>query len=880
MHNLEYGERAGLLTIADALRSIFFYLSTAMRRLIPLFILGVFFNFRYAPAHIATSDTAAVRQSMTDSTRTDSTKTGGAAGVDTLVSYSAKDSIVYSLRTRFMNLYGKSEMQYQTIDLKAERVNINWDDATLLAHGIPDTVKADSIIGKPIMRDAGDEYHGEKVLYNFHTRKGKISLGTTHMDNGYYVGEKIKKVEPDVLFVENGRYTTCDLEDPHFYFESPKMKLYVRDKVVAEPVFLYIADVPVFALPFGVFPAHAGRTSGIITPAYGQDATYGWYLSHVGYYWAASDYWDIATMFDLYSRGKWQNQTNLRYALRYNFSGSLTARITSLAKGEAGDPNYNEERDYYVNLTHNQQITPSSRLDVNFTFASSTYFKNYSYNLDDILMQNLISNATYWKNWESSNRSLTISASRDQNLNTGETSESLPSISFTQGTIFPFRKQSKSRGPSEGSESEMGFFDLLGFSYSGNFSNSRSKQLSAVDSIKVGPTIDSIATVKDFRNAATQSLSQNIGFSISPKLGYFTVTPSLSLSEARTWAQTTTPERSSADSTIRFSSNKTKTVQGFLQSGISTSTRLFGIIQPDVLGITAIRHTLTPTLGLSYNKQIYGDNIQKYQMIGSFNVGNVFEMKVQKHDSAKTEDKIQLLNIGAGVTYNFAADSMNFSDVGINYRTDIGQYLGISGSANYNLYEFQSDSLGGHRINQLYLENGKRFGDLTSFSLSLSTSFRGEKKQKPSEKGVPEQVLQEQEGAAGMTPGQRKTYYSIYDKEEADFSIPWNINISYSYSQNQQTPKTFSHSSTLSASLSFNLTEKWQISTSGNYDFLNKKKYITSVDITRDLHCWQMSFSWYPMGIREGYRLEIKVKAPQLQDIKVTKQGSQRGLYN
>jgi hypothetical protein len=332
-----------------------------------------------------------------------------------------------------------------------------------------------------------------------------------------------------------------------------------------------------------------------------------------------------------------------------------------------------------------------------------------------------------------------------------------------------------------------------------------------------------------------------------------------------------------------FSSGKGKTVRGFLQSGISTSTRLFGIIQPDVLGITAIRHTLTPTLGLTYNKQIYGDNIQKYQMIGSFNVGNIFEMKVQKHDSAGTEDKIQLLNIGGGVTYNFAADSMNFSEVGINYRTDIGQYLGISGSANYNLYEFQSDSLGGYRINQLYLENGRKFGDLTSFSLSLSTSLRGEKKQRASEQGVPEQVLQEQEevsGLAGATPGPRKTYYSIYDREEADFSIPWNLNISYNFSQSRPTPKSYSRSSTANASLSFNLTDKWQISTGMTYDFVRKKQFIPSVDITRDLHCWQMSFSWFPMGIREGYRLEIKVKAPQLQDIKITKQGSQRGTYN
>jgi lipopolysaccharide assembly outer membrane protein LptD (OstA) len=319
----------------------------------------------------------------------DSTKRGASAGIDTVVNYSAKDSIIYSLRTRYMNLYGKSEMQYQTIGLKAERVNVNWDNATLIALGVKDTVKADSVIGKPIMRDGGEEYKGDQVKYNFHTRKGKISIGNTQMDNGYYVGDQIKKVDPDVLCVSDGIYTTCDLKDPHFYFASPKMKVYVRDKVVAEPIFLYVADVPVFALPFGVFPAHGGRSSGLIAPAYGDDNRFGWYLSHLGYYWAASDYWDIGSMFDIYSRGRWQNQTTIRYALRYNFGGSITARITSSPEGEPSDPNYSKTRDYYFNITHGQKISPSSDLKVNFTFMNGNYFKNNSFNISEILQQNM-----------------------------------------------------------------------------------------------------------------------------------------------------------------------------------------------------------------------------------------------------------------------------------------------------------------------------------------------------------------------------------------------------------------------------------------------------------------------------------------------------------
>ena len=426
-------------------------------------VASIYFGVKSANAQFTAADTIKVQDSIQDTI-----KHGAAVGVDTVVNYSAKDSIIYSLRTRYMNLYGKSEMQYQTINLKAERTNVNWDNTTLVAYGISDTVRTDSVIGKPIMRDAGDEYKGDQVRYNFRTRKGKITIGNTQMDNSYYVGEQIKKVQPDELCVADGTYTTCDDKHPHFYFESPKMKVFVRDKVVAEPVFFYIADVPVFALPFGVFPAHSGRSSGLIAPAYGEDKDYGWYLSHLGYYWAVSDYWDLATMFDIYSRGRWQNQTSVRYALRYNFGGSITAKITSIPIGESHDPGYSKSRGYYVNLTHGQQISPSSSLGINFTFMSNDYFRNNSFNLSEILQQNIISNATYTKSWESSNRWLSINVSRDQNLITDETSEVLPSISFSQGTIFPFRKTTKSRGFSSVSGSDLSFIEMLGFSYNAN----------------------------------------------------------------------------------------------------------------------------------------------------------------------------------------------------------------------------------------------------------------------------------------------------------------------------------------------------------------------------------------------------------------------------
>lgn len=802
-------------------------------------------------------------------------------GVDTVINYSAEDSIVYSLSTRIMQLYKQSQMQYQTIELKSERIDVNWDNTTLYAYGVVDTANQETTIGKPIMKDGGDVYNGDKVMYNFRTKKGKVTLGKTNMESGFYRGEKIKKVEADVLCVENGIYTTCDDNDPHFYFASPKMKVFVRDKVVAEPIFLYVADVPVFALPFGVFPAHGGRSSGIIAPAYGEDTRFGWYLTHFGYFWAVSDYWDIATMFDIYSRGRWRNQTNVRYKLRYNFEGSISASITDSPQGEPTDPDYSKHRDYYFNLAHNQTITPTSRLDANFTFMSGSYFKNYSMNYEDVFRQNVVSNATYSKNWESSNNSLSIGVQRDQNLVTGELNELLPRISFRQGTVFPFRAKTKTRGLTFGSTSEPSFIEMLGFDYNIDFSNNRSKSAWS-DTVKLNPEAEQMSVVSDYKRTNTQSLSQRMSFSISPKFGYFTVSPSLSLSDDRSWTETKSPVRNEEDSLKIYIDNKDKNIAGRLSAGVSTSTKLYGIVQPNIFGVKAIRHMLTPTFSVFYNKQIYGYDMRKYSMVGSLNINNNFEMKYQKNDSAQTEEKVQLLNASVSTSYNFAADSMGFSPVNISFNTDIARALSISGGATYNLYMYDYELR--KRVDKLLINEKGRFGDLTSFSFRLSTSFRGEKKQKPSETGIPNKVLDEQGKVSSggfMRGNQRKPYSSIYDREEADFSIPWNISISYSFSQSQAYPGAYiSRMSSISGSLSFNLTEKWQISLYGlSYDFVRKQHYIPSISITRDLHCWQMSFSWSPMGMLEGYRFELRVKAPQLQDIKVTKQQSVRGLY-
>lgn len=852
--------------------------------------------------HAQTFDTLRVTSAISDTLRSDTAAVQPArrvSGVDTTVFYSASDSIVYSFRTRMMRMFGTGALKYQEMSLKSEEIDVNWETSILTARGVPDTVDTASTptgsalesrfgskrkhIGTPIMVDGGEEYVGHELSYNFRTQRGKINLGETEIDRGYYHGEAIKKIEKDVLFVKDGRYTTCDASEPHYYFFSPKMKVMLQDKVIAEPILLNIADVPVFALPLGVFPNKSGRRSGIIAPAYGEDGQRGRYLSHFGYYWAISDYMDLSTRGDWYSRGGWAGYADYRYAMRYNFSGSLSGEYKNLHLGERGDRDRSEEKAYRATIFHHQDFNPTTRLDVNFTFASNnSYLATNS--LQQALQQSISSNATLSKFWEGTPNSMSFGISRTQNLRNGNIDETLPSLSFNRSQSYPFRARRKGAG--SGSGSDESWYELIGYSYGSSISNSRSKTNTQIGGIKdtTGGVV-SFNTVEEFGKTNRQNLSQSIGVNASPKLGYFTITPSVTFRDDRSWSASSQPRRNPADSMLAFVDQKDFRASGVFSSGVSANTRFYGMLQPNMLGINAFRHSVSPSLSLTYTKHVYTRNLPRRTMVGSFNVGNVFEMKTMPSvrtdesadgkaatanpDATPEGKKIQLMNVGAGLSYDFAADSLNFSPIGLNFRTDIGNVLNIGGGANFDLYKF--DPASGGRVNKFLISDEGRLARMTNFNLSISTSLSGEKKTETSKTETPVDT-------SGELRSRTSGYIGLYADEEPDLSIPWSLSLSWDFSENK-VPNARFRTSNMRGSFGFNLTEHWKISMSGSYDLLNKELAAPSIDIYRDLHCWEMSFNWVPLGNYRHFKLEIRVKASQLQDIKITKQRSSRSIY-
>jgi lipopolysaccharide assembly outer membrane protein LptD (OstA) len=790
--------------------------------------------------------------------------------IDAIIEYSATDSAIFDIENRKLMLYNEGELKYKEFNLKASRIILYKENSTLDSYGIPDTSKPGKFIGNPVFYEGNKKYEGATVRYNFKTHKGNITMGTTELEGGFYLGEKIKKVDKDIYFIQNGRYTTCDKEDADYYFGSPKMKIIQGDKVIAEPVYLFIDDVPIFAIPFGIFPNHTGRSSGIIPPAYGEDAAYGRYLSHLGYFWVINDYMDLVLQGNYFTKGRLDLSTRYRYALRYKFSGQVDLGGTRVRLGEENDVDKNFSDDWRIGVTHSQTINPTTSLTANVNFLSSKrYYDNSTNNLNDLLLQHAISNVTLNKGWDGTPNSLSINYYRDQNLQTGEINERLPSLSFTRSQSFPFRGKKTLL-------LELKWYESIAYDYNSQLLYSRSKTLQT----------DAYGS-QSFYNNNRAGIRQALNVSAPIKISELSIAPFVNYYE--TWYNKSVEKYYDPVSKTVVTNDVTgfKSFRYF-QTGIAANTRIIGIFNTDVLGVKGFRHTVTPSVTYSfrpdfstpfwnyygtyldstgkeikysfYEREIFGSAPTGEVQSLSFGLGNVFEMKVKENDT--TDNKFQILNLNAGVSYNFAADSLRLSELGLSYRTQIASLLNIGGGATFNFYKYV-DGVG--RINKFLWDTDKKFANLTSFNINLSTTLQGSQYEKKDTLSTEEAEVDE--------------YIGIYSDKPVDFNIPWSVTFNYNYSIFQSNPSVITKSSNVYASLNFQLTKNWKFTFSTGYDIFNKQFTAPYVTIYRDLHCWEMSFNWVPTGSYRGFRFELKIKAPQLQDVKVTKQTNYRGVY-
>lgn len=815
--------------------------------------------------------------------------------VDDIVFANSSDSLSFDVTNKKMYLYGKGELKYKTSDLKSADIAIDFTNNSLEAKGAyaPDDTTFSNLIDTPVLSEAGQVYEGTTIKYNFKTQQGYISLAKNTDKDKSYRGEKVKKVDKKTFFIEDGTYTTCDADTPHTHFTASKMKVIQNDKIIANWIFMYVGGVPLpIPLPFAVFPNESGRRSGIIVPTYGYDSQLGYTFRNFGYFWAMSDYMDLMLGADYYTMGGYRYRTRYRYKKRYSYSGNLNAEVANLIQGEKGDPDYSENFNWNLSLRHTQEINPTSSLNANLSFMSNSYLKQNTLNYNDRVSQTISSSANYSKRWDESGTSLTLGYSRNQNLANGNITEVLPSLSFNMSQKYPFKRPGVSRNDQK-------WYEYIGLSYGSDFRNERRKTAFT-------NTVDSIS---GYERNIRGGIQHRITINASPKLGYFNISPSINYREK--WYDKKTkreylPEVVS-DSTIYYLNERDVKEINFVRTfdfNLSASTKIYGMAEPGILGVKAFRHTLTPSISYNYQPdfrnefwnyydEVYNPNSEKIERydkyqngifsgVGAgesqsinFSLGNLFEMKTEKDptDTSSQEKKITLLNLNASTGYNFAADSLRLSDLNVSFRTQIGSIISLNGSSNFTFYDYNvintASSSYANKVNKFLLSEGKGLLRMTNLNFNLSTTLAGDKISGEERDGKNQKVQPEnEEDFANIEDKNRR---QTLDEESSNFTIPWNLGLNLNYNLNKSHPEKSIVTANTGINLSLSLSQNWRLTFRGNYDLEEKKLNSPQVTVYRDLHCWEMNFTWTPIGVWRGFRFEIRLKAPELSDLKVTK---------
>lgn len=832
------------------------------------------------------------------------------SGIDTLVTISSTDSVTFDVKNKIMRLKGDSKLNYKSQKINAEIIEISFDSATMNAYGEKDSIGV--IKGFPIFEDLGEKFAGEKIKFNFKTSKGIITMGETELAEGFYYGERIKKINENSFYVSNGKYTTCDAPHPHFYFGSPEMKVEAGNKVYLDPIILYVSDIPIFVVPFGLFfPNTGGRQSGLMVPTFYFSQSRGVVLQDLGFYWAASDYWDTQLRVDFYSKGGYLLQNQSRFKFRDLISGNLELQYGK-NKLDYDDPfatNWSVKGDY------SQVINPTERITANINFASGNFYQQTQTENDLRITQNIDSRVSYNKTFQN-NSNLSIGYTRFENIIDGSYNQSLP-IRWNYPSFKPIN--SLKFMPRWVRDSR------FSYSINGLYSDSKSIETKLVE-----VNDDSLYLDTNFLYRAQRRVEHRPSLSIAPKLGYFTLNPSVNFS-MNNYFRRITRRFNPSDSTIydeyedglfteytyNLSFGLTTTIYGI----IDNKRPLFFLLKPSIIGIEAFRHTYRPNISFRYNPDqsnpengfydtYYDERINREVEYSRFIIDggglasrnnalainysdqHVFEMKLTKKDTTNQNLNYELLNIGFGGSYNFVADSLNFSDISINFRTPAIDFIQFNGSASFTLYdEFYTNIIdprtgrvttGFQKVNEFLLENGKGIARMTNFSINASTSFSSKGISMNSQFG--QNVNDNEKKDEKSKLGQRFTLRTDTPEEShihgdnikgfTPFNIPWNVNISLNYNYGMANQSSYSKTENLflRARLSFSPSSTLQIAANAGFDLLSGEIRTPNINITKDLHCWQLKFDWVPTGFNRGFYLRFGIKASQLSDLKLEKE--------
>lgn len=846
-------------------------------------------------------DTMSHAQVVTDTLKTndsistaDSVKPAPPMNLESDLVRHAEDSIVQKLAEKKVFLYGNAEVVYGDIDLKAAFIRVDFNNNTVFARGVKDSTG--KIVGKPIFKQGDESFETEDITYNFITKKGIIHDVRTKQNQGFLHSNIVKRMPDNTINVKNGYFTTCDRQPPDYEFKFGKARVIPQKLIVTGPVYMEIEGVPVpLVLPFGVFPNNPKRQNGFILPTYGESSNRGFYLEGGGFFWAANDHFTLKITGDIFTGGSWKIAPILTYKKRYKYSGALSFSVARNVINTKGDPDYSNTKDFRIRWTYIQdsKARPNSNFSANVNIITSNYAKYNTVNVNTYLSNQFQSSVAYQTNW-AGKYFLTMSASHSQNTKTHAVQITLPELTFSVNRFYPFRKKNgSSNNP----------FSGLSISYTMAAKNS----INTTDSMLFTPTTFS----HDMENGIVHKIPVSLPLKV---LKYFTLSTSINFTDRmyfqslrQFWVADTANGHLEMD-----------TISGFnnlfdFSVGSSLSTKLYGMLRFKKGFLRAIRHVMTPSVGFAYvpdfgnekwgytghyydamGKEITYSKYQGFiygapgmQKVGNINysLANSLEVKVRsKKDTVTGLKKIPLIqNFTISGNYNFARDSLRMSNIYLSGRTTLWKGLTVQYSSVLNPYVVDSN---GHPINKTEWQVNHRLFRMDNSSWNVSFNFNLSDKDFKKDKKKSKEQTTEEKNALKKTPESETNDILNHPENYVNWDVSWSLNLSYHFTYTNV--KDFVHQvwtprKTLVQTLGFsgqvNITPDWKFTFRSGWDFTNNQLSYTSVNLYRNLHCWEMRFSWIPIGPRKSWNFSINVKASILQDLKLTKKKDFRDSY-
>lgn len=841
--------------------------------------------------------------------------------LDNPVDFSAQDSLVLIGRnTAYM--YGESQVSYGTLKLDAAEIELDLNTSTVYAVGSVDSVG--EVTGSPIFDDKGTTYEAKTMRYNFKTERGYITDIVTQQGEGYLTGGQTKKIDENTFYIKDARYTTCDnTENPHFYLNLTKAKVRPGKDAVSGPAYMVLAGLPLpLAIPFGYFPFSEKYSSGIIFPSFGDDYNRGYYLSNGGYYFAISDNIDLALTGEIYTLGSWGLRAQSNYVKRYKYSGSFNVSYLKTITGDQGMPDYQKSTNFQVLWNHSQD----SKANPNMSFSASVNFSTSGYTRNDLnsyysnaFTENTKSstvNMTY--RFPNSKWTLSTTANISQRTQDSTLSISFPNFTLTLSQLYPFKRK-RAVGADR-------WYEKIKLSYSGQFNNSLTAKQNEFFKKNL---------IKDWRNGMRHNIPISATFNI---LNYINLTPSISLTDRMYTQKVRRQWDPNASAEVLDTAYNFYNVWDF-NASVSFDTKIYGFFKPlPFLGdkVKMIRHVLTPTVSFTgapdfgskffgyYGEYQFTDSKGELQtrtysyfpnsLFGvpgrgrtgalSISLSNNLEMKVKSNNDSIGEKKISLIeNLTLSQSYNFAADSLRWSNLNTSIMLRLMKNFNLNLSATWDVYTYGLSPQGTPvRVNKLRISEGKGWGKLSSTGTSFSYTFNndtfknlfGKNKDKGNGKsGNDSGESMDQNFADDISdyPGDSNGGLPRRNRKKTDsdntnpdgyekWAVPWNLTFNYSvnygYGDFDYNKLEYKGKITQNLSISGNIrpTANWNFGFSASYNFDTHKLAYMNCNISRDMHCFTMRASFIPVGPYKSYNFHISVKSSLLSDLKYDKRSS------